>query len=103
MDAEFIAKLDKLRAKFGKPLIVSSGWRCPEHNNAVSETGSNGPHTTGLAVDFLIAGEDAYRLLACALSMGFQGIGVKQSGIMGARFLHLDMLVSELRPRVWSY
>jgi uncharacterized protein YcbK (DUF882 family) len=31
-----VFKLDELRTRYGKPLIVTSGYRCPEHNVRVS-------------------------------------------------------------------
>jgi uncharacterized protein YcbK (DUF882 family) len=102
MDDAFLASLDTLRERCGFPLIVSSGYRCPEYNERVSETGSDGPHTHGVAVDFAVSRLQAYTLLRAALDMGFKGIGVKQKGERGARFIHLDMMV-DLRPNVWSY
>lgn len=104
MDAVFLAEVDELRHQYGKPLTVSSGYRCPTHNAAVSETGATGPHTTGRAVDFLIDRSNAYALLKLALMMGFTGIGINQKG--GARFLHLDNLPNapgQPRPTIWSY
>ena len=34
----------------GSGVTVTSGYRSPEHNNSVSSTGLDGPHTTGLSV-----------------------------------------------------
>ncbi len=104
MDPAFLSKLDDLRERYGKPLIVASGFRCPSYNAKVSETGMTGPHTTGKAVDFAIDRGDAYRLLDLALDEGFTGIGVQQKG--AARFLHLDTLrdaPGQPRPTIWSY
>jgi uncharacterized protein YcbK (DUF882 family) len=102
MEDDFLILCDELRGRCGFPLIVSSGYRCPEYNARVSETGSDGPHTHGVAVDFYVTGLQAYVLLREAMAMGFKGIGVKQTGERGARFIHLDMMV-DLRPNVWSY
>jgi len=97
----FVSVLDNLRSDFGKPLIVTSGYRCPEHNNNVSSTGLDGPHTTGLAVDFGVSREDAYDLLGLAYEYKFTGIGVNQKG--SARFIHLDVIEGLGRPTIWSY
>jgi zinc D-Ala-D-Ala carboxypeptidase len=104
MQADFLRDLDELRHEFGRPLIVSSGYRCPDYNANVSATGRTGPHTTGRAVDLRARGGDAYDVLSLALELGFTGIGVAQKG--SARFLHLDKLPDapgQPRPFVWSY
>lgn len=101
----FHERLNELRARVGIPLHVSSATRCPRHNSAVSSTGFDGPHTVG-AVDIACFGALAWRVLLIALDMGFKGIGVKQSGPHGARFIHLDDLPAapgRPRPTVWSY
>jgi zinc D-Ala-D-Ala carboxypeptidase len=104
MDGVFLQELDDLRARFGKPLIVSSGYRCPTHNARVSSTGASGPHTTGRAADLRVSRGDALRLLRIALEMGFTGIGLQQKGAV--RFIHLDNLPNaegQPRPTIWSY
>lgn len=103
MDNGFLVRLDRLRALCGFPIILSSAYRCPEYNNEVSSTGLDGPHTTGKAVDILVSGHKAHKVLQIAAELGFQGIGVSQKGDHGSRFIHLDMLSDDLRPWVWSY
>lgn len=100
----FLDKLEELRTAFNKPLTISSGYRCPKHNALVSSTGSTGPHTEG-AVDIPVSGADAHKLLHLAMMIGFSGIGLKQKGPLGSRFIHLDDLPpnTHLRPRVWTY
>ena len=64
MDEAFMMYLEELREKFSKPLYLSSGFRCPAHNRKVSSSGSpNGPHTTGKAVDILIANKSFVDIL----------------------------------------
>lgn len=104
IEESFVDLLDELREMVGFPLIVTSGYRCAQHNARVSSTGRHGPHTTGEAVDLAVDRVRAYAVLAAALQMGFTGIGIKQRG--EGRFIHLDMLDNEpgrLRPTVWSY
>jgi zinc D-Ala-D-Ala carboxypeptidase len=104
MDDQFMLKLTALRRLLGFPFIISSAYRCPAHNNAVSKTGSDGPHTTGKAVDIVVRGERAYELLHAAINAGFTGIGINQKG--ANRFIHLDTLTKEEnypRPALWSY
>lgn len=104
MDSQFMDELDELRHRYGKPLVVTSGYRCPKHNARISSTGTTGPHTTGRAADLRVDRGDAYRLLKLALELGFTGIGVKQKG--PTRFLHIDNLPNapgQTRPVLWSY
>jgi len=100
----FLDKLEELRTAFDKPMIITSGYRCPKHNNDVSGSGQDGPHTQG-AVDISVSGEDAHRLLQLAFIVGFTGIGINQKGSFSGRYIHLDDLPpnNRPRPRVWSY
>lgn len=106
MDGAFMARLQHLRDRLG-PLSVSSGYRCPAHNMRVSSTGPDGPHTTGRAADIRVSGARAHELAVLALAEGITGLGVRQAGPHGARFLHIDILTPDeaggLRPRIWSY
>ena len=105
MNLDFMDKLETLRVMYGQPIIISSGYRCPVHNNNISSTGSKGPHTTGKAVDIKVYGTDAYNLLKFAFHYGFTGIGIMQKGPRDGRFIHLDTVDSEKAPRpwIWSY
>lgn len=103
MDTQYLYMLNKLREEFGKPMIVSSGYRCPAYNARLSSSGRAGPHTTGKAVDIVVSGSDAHRLIGLAIKHGFSGIGVSQKGKMSRRFVHIDNLNTALRPWVWSY
>jgi len=103
MNQEFMDKLIKVRSLLGAPMVLSSAYRCPEHNDEVSHTGRHGPHTTGRAVDVLCSGKVAFSILRIALEEGITGIGVSQKGDHGSRFLHLDDVEAKTRPWVWSY
>ena len=104
MVPEFMDKLQALRTLYGRPMVVTSAFRCIEHNIKVSSTGATGPHTTGRAVDIGIRGADAHALLLQVARLKFSGIGVNQKG--GARFIHIDDLPDAPgcpRPTIWSY
>ena len=100
MDTNFMAKLQELRNHYGKPLAVSSGYRCKDHPSEAKKS-SPGAHTMGIAADLAVQGADAYRVLKLAFALGFTGIGVNQKG--NGRFIHLDTLTTSPRPNVWSY
>jgi uncharacterized protein YcbK (DUF882 family) len=42
--------LEELRAALGRPVVITSGYRCPEHNKAVGGV-PRSPHMLGRAVD----------------------------------------------------
>lgn len=105
MDADFMEKLIMLREAFNKPIFLSSAYRSKEHNEKVGGA-PNSPHTYGKAVDILVSGSDAYRVIDLALKLGFTGIGVSQKGPHDKRFIHLDTMTnssSSPRPTIWSY
>lgn len=106
MQPAFLARLEALRTAVGQPLALTSAYRCPTHNQRVSTTGADGPHTTGRAVDVRVAGGVALQLISLALGLGFTGVGVQQTGEHAGRFLHLDDLPNgpgQPRPWLWSY
>ena len=103
----FLDRLQRLRVVLNFPFTISSAYRTPTYNAQVSNTGLKGPHTTGRAVDLLVHGDKALSLVAAAPSFGFTGVGVKQSGPISGRFIHLDDLLpleaNDPRPWLWSY
>jgi len=105
IDTDFLDRLQRLRDVVGFPLIINSGYRDPAHNDAVSTTGENGPHTTGHASDIRIYGERAVVLVYHAIGLGFTGIGLQQKGSVESRYVHLDDLTAPgfPRPNIWTY
>ena len=106
MHPTFLMRLDMLRDELGFPLVITSGYRCPNRNVQASTTGLHGPHTTGRAADIAIHGGRAFQLIEQAITRGFRGVGVHQRGPSQGRFVHLDdleNLAQSPRPRIWSY
>lgn len=106
MNPAFMDRLQGLRTEIGQPLVVSSGYRCPDYNAEVSSTGRNGPHTLGRAADLAVRGPLARCVVGLAVGRGFTGIGIRQHGDHNGRFVHLDDLAGEYpgpRPWIWSY
>ncbi len=100
MDPDFMALLQGARDAYRRPMVVNSGFRCPEYDKAV---GGAGAHPTGRAADISVTGEDTHSLLTVALVLGMRGIGLKQHGPHKWRFMHLDDLDGPTRPWVWTY
>ena len=105
MDEDFMSKLIALRKEFNEPMVISSGYRHASYNQVIGGA-KNSPHLYGKAVDVLVSGRTAYRLMKMAMQHGFTGIGISQRGSHEKRFLHIDtMESSDIHPRpwVWSY
>ena len=89
----------------GAGVTITSGYRCPEHNNSVSSTGEDGPHTTGFAIDIGTNTQTQYQLLRFALQYNPRAMGI---GI-AKTFTHIDFLTIDqgekyvVRPNVWKY
>lgn len=105
MDPRFMAKIVTLRRRIGLPFVVTSAFRCADHNERVSRTKSRtGPHTMGQAMDFLCTGQMAWAIMPLIGAYGFRGVGFQLAG--GNKYIHLDDCASTdtiLRPMVWSY
>ena len=104
MKHSFMSKLQALRTAYGKPMIISSGYRDLTHPAEVNKPKPNGAHPTGKAADILIDRKEAYEVLKIALVLGFTGIGINQTG--SGRFLHFDTLQDnpeQPRPTIWGY
>ena len=76
---ELLNRLQALRTFLNFSFVVSSGYRCPEHPIEAKKS-KPGTHTTGLAVDILCRGAEAYKIINHAQEYGFTGIGVNQKG-----------------------
>lgn len=64
--------LDPLRKKWGRPIVVTSGYRCPALNKAVKGA-SGSQHQYGQAADIRTVSdsrEDNMKLLRCILESG---------------------------------
>lgn len=97
MRPEFMDRLQALRSAYGKPMIITSGYRCAKHPVEAAKV-MPGMHSTGLAADIGVSGSEAVQVLRLAFDAGFRGVGVQQKG--NGRFLHVDLREN---PTVWSY
>ena len=79
-------KLQALRDRLGKPLIVRSGYRSPEHNRNVGGA-PRSKHMIGAAFDIAMSNQDPVAFEAAARAVGFLGFGFyPRSG-----FIHVDL------------
>ena len=79
-------RLQALRDRLGKPLIVRSAYRSPEHNRAVGGA-TRSKHMNGAAFDIAMSNHDPVVFEAAARDVGFLGFGFyPRSG-----FIHVDL------------
>ena len=91
-----VLKLEEVRAFYGRPIIINSALRCPEHNRKVGGK-PNSAHLKGLAVDIrcTTSGERA-KLLGLLLPR-FRRIGIAKT------FIHVDIDIEKPQDVVWIY
>lgn len=96
---ELIDFCQELRDECGFPLVVTSGYRSPDHPAEKAKM-KPGTHSRGLAADFAVSGGQARILTQIALRKSRGGVGVSQKG--SGRFIHVD--VDPKRTGLfWSY
>jgi len=85
LDPDAMDKLQSLRTRLGKPLIITSAYRSPEHNRNVGGAKSS-YHMKGVAFDVRQDNHNPAEFLAAAKEVGFTGFGTyPKSG-----FIHVD-------------
>ena len=100
INTDIMDLLQQARNDLG-PLSITSGYRCSEHNNNISSTGPNGPHTTGKALDISVKDSKHRKELITYFAPKVPGLGIAKS------FIHIDILTAEdgfeMRPNSWVY
>jgi uncharacterized protein YcbK (DUF882 family) len=95
-DESYFDALQHARDIVGKPIIVNSGHRCPEHNASVSKAkNAKTSQHLRLAFDLSLQNfqEAPHVLLAACITAGFTSVGLAKT------FIHVDK-----RPgRFWTY
>ena len=94
---ELINMLDIVRKKYGKSVVINSGYRTPEHNKSVGGT-SESSHIKGLAADIACNNyTDRFKLEGVLREVGFKRIG------MGSTFIHVDIDKDKSQNVLWTY
>ncbi len=76
------------------PFVISSGYRCPEHNKAVGSTSMN--HVSGKAMDIkALYGPQRGKILKGLYKAGFTRVGIRKD------FIHAD--VTDAVESCWLY
>ena len=92
-------RLQRLRARLGKPMIVNSAYRSPQHNAAVGGA-EKSRHVAGDAFDISMANHDPERFEQEAREAGFTGFGFYAPA--KGNFIHIDLGRERFWGRRWK-
>jgi len=97
MSDELISMLDIARKKYGKAIVINSGYRTVKRNAKVGGTPESS-HTKGLAVDIACNNStDRFKLEGILRKVGFKRIGVAKT------FIHADIDKDKAQNVLWTY
>ena len=97
MSDEVISMLDVARKKYGKAMVINSGYRTCEHNAEVGGKPESS-HLKGLAADISCTNStDRFKLEGILRQVGFTRIG------MGSTFIHVDIDKEKTQKVLWTY
>lgn len=102
IDDQLISKLEETREDYDNSVNVTSGYRCPAHNEAVGGV-SNSAHQGGLAADVqpTLINVDELDELYSVCYKKFDNVGDGRR----LKFIHVDVrpLKADGTKRTWSY
>jgi hypothetical protein len=85
VDEEAMDRLQQLRTRLGKPIIVLSAYRSPDHNRRIKGE-PNSQHLKGRAFDIAMANHQPQAFEIAARVAGFSGFG----SYPDRNFMHID-------------
>ena len=98
INENLVFQLQKIRGIVKKPIIITSGYRCPAHNKKIGGSPKS-QHLLGKAADIYVNGmsvRDLYEVVSIFYKNGITGIGVyPEQG-----FIHVDI---REKPGIWVY
>jgi len=102
MSEKILEMLDLARAKFDKPIKITSGFRTEAYNKDLKARGykasSKSSHLKGLAIDIHCNNsKDRFELVDILLDVGFNRIGIANT------FIHADIDEDKPSHVIWTY
>lgn len=89
--------LERIRSTVGRPIVVTSGYRCPALNRAVGGVTSS-DHTTGQAADIVAPAFGTPYQLARLLAPLVSTLGIGQlilEGVKGKQWVHVSTRIPD--------
>lgn len=90
VDDSLVELLQAIRDRFGKPVIINSGYRTPAHDKKVGGSGS-GYHTKGMAADISVTGVRSLTVAAYAQTLLGGTGGVECAAYASGGYVHVDV------------
>ena len=94
VDYELAMTLQEIRDYWEKPVVITSGCRCPEYNKTIGSAKSK--HMSGTAADFYVPGISPAKMYDWLDHRYYTKFGIGN----GKTFTHLDIRKHKAR---WAY
>ena len=88
IDEKLVEYLQRIREHFGRPITITSAYRCETHNKNVGGA-TQSRHAQGCAADIVVQGVSSREVAKYAESIGILGIGLYETSADGY-FTHID-------------
>ena len=88
IDEKLVEYVQRIRDHFGKPITITSPYRCEVHNRRVGGA-TKSYHMQGKAADIVVQGVSSREVAKYAESIGILGIGLYETSADGY-FTHID-------------
>lgn len=94
IDSQLIEVLEQIRAHFGAPVHINSGYRTPAYNISIGGSPKS-QHCKGTAADIWIKGVDPIQIALYVSSLPYfaksGGIGYYSRAVLTSGFVHVDV------------
>lgn len=91
-------KLEEVRSLFGKPIGVSSGYRCLTLNRAIGSSDTS-QHISGCAADFHIDGFTPGQIVERIIHSGIEFDQIIEEHLGGHSWVHISVPLENKKPR----